>query len=297
MDGDNYDPATGEIAHDQRPASQMTAPPQSERNLIFASPECGEVFGALAEAQGKMENPKKTKTATVKGTTRQGVAYDYTYAYAPLDEIMNVIRAPLAEAGLVHRQFLSQRGNVWVMRTIVAHRSGQWYGCDYPIFWDEARGMQGFASGVTYARRYGLMMALGLVGEDDDDANVADGNQIQIAPAGRSAARTAPASAGGGQTYPARQQAAPAPSAARAEADKRWREIRDEINVAMTFEDLDAISSSPAWAACEGKYVEAASEDGGDRSAAMQRAATAMDGLRSRIESRRMMLQDQMEGR
>ncbi len=152
-------------------------PTSGERNLIFASPECGELFGALAEAQGKMENPKKTKTASVKGTTKEGKSYSYDYKYAPMEEVIDVIRAPMSAAGLIYRQFLAQRDGNWVMRTVIAHRSGQWYGCDYPLFAYKP-GAQGFASGVTYARRYGLMLALGLVGEDDDDANVADGHPV-----------------------------------------------------------------------------------------------------------------------
>lgn len=252
-----YDPETGVVAVDLMGEQRNVPAPVEyggERNLIFASPECGEIFGALADAQGAMENPKKTKTAKVKGRTKSGAEYDYSYAYAPLDEIMNVIRKPLADVGLVHRQFLSQRGGIWTMRTIVAHRSGQWYGCDYPIFWDEARGMQGFASGVTYARRYGLMMALGLVGEDDDDANVADGSMAQIAPTARSAVRTAQEAPRGGQSYPARPQAAPAPSDARAEAQKRYKEIMAAIDAALTIpapQGLDGIDGNPAWAGME----------------------------------------------
>lgn len=291
MDGD-YDPETGEVQN--LPARRTDA---GERNLIFASPECGEVFGALADAQGAMENPRKTKTAKVQGKTRTGADYNYTYAYAPLDEIVNVIRKPLADAGLVHRQFLAQRGAVWVMRTVVAHRSGQWYGCDYPIFWEEARGMQGFASGVTYARRYGLMMALGLVGEDDDDANVADGNQAQVTATERSGARTAPSSPSRAQAYSPKQQAAPVPSATEADAMKRWREIRDEINASMTLPELDAIEKMPAWKMCRTRYVEAAAETGATEEEAVHRAEGLMQGLRDRIESRRLMLQDQAEGR
>lgn len=170
-------------------------PPSGERNLIFASPECGELFGALAEAQGKMGNPKKTKTATVRGTTKDGKAYSYDYKYAPLEEVIDVIRAPMSAAGMIYRQFLAQRDGAWVMRTVVAHRSGQWYGCDYPLFADKP-GAQGFASGVSYARRYGLMLALGLCGEDDDDANVADGQPVTTVYAKdtppRPAARKAP---------------------------------------------------------------------------------------------------------
>lgn len=174
---DGFDRETGEvIERPQLPAMAESRP----QNLIFASPECGEVFGALCDMQGEMEAPKRTKTAKVKGRTRTGSEYDYSYAYAPLDEIIRVIRAPAKAAGISYRQFLAVRGGQHVMRTIVAHRSGQWFGCDYPIFWDESRGMQGFASGTTYARRYGLSLAFGIAPEDDDDANVADGNVATV---------------------------------------------------------------------------------------------------------------------
>lgn len=279
MDGETYDARTGEVV-EARP--QVPMQPPAERNLIFASPDCGEVFGALAEAQGSMENPKKTKTAKVKGRTKTGGEYEYSYAYAPLDEIVNVIREPLAKAGLIHRQFLSTRGQTWVMRTVIAHRSGQWYGCDYPIFWDETRGMQGFASGVTYARRYGLMMALGLVGEDDDDANVADGNPATVASKGR----TAQGSAGAAATGSARShtpQAAPA-SPERDAAQVRYKEMRNEIDASMSEQDARAIDGCPAWVTMEKMIRD------------LEPAATADNAiqmLRDRIENRVAMLQDQ----
>lgn len=174
----------------QLPAMAESRP----QNLIFASQECGEVFGALCEMQGEMGAPKRTKNAKVKGKTRSGAEYSYEYSYAPLDEIIATIKLPMKTAGLAYRQFLAQRSGQHVMRTIIAHRSGQWMGTDYPIFWDESRGMQGFASGVTYARRYGLMLALGIAAEDDDDANVADGNVAQVQDRRKPAqeARTAP---------------------------------------------------------------------------------------------------------
>jgi hypothetical protein len=291
MDGETYDGGTGEIV-EHRP--QVPMRPPAERNLIFASPECNEIFGALAEAQGDMENPKKTKTAKVKGRTKTGGEYEYSYAYAPLDEIVNVIREPLAKAKLIHRQFLSTRGDSWVMRTVIAHCSGQWYGCDYPIFWDESRGMQGFASGVTYARRYGLMMALGLVGEDDDDANVADGNQATVS-AGRSGGATAQGSPAPSRSAPARQQAAPAPSVAKADADKRFRELRSLIRNVEAAADLDGWQESLAWEACAAKVAESEVEAGKTEAEAKMVAENAMALLVGEIEKRRRELMPERE--
>lgn len=227
--------------------------PRREMNLIFTSPACDQVFGALVLAQAAMENPKKTKNAKVKGRTRSGSEYEYSYAYAPLEEIVNTIRAPLAAAKLVHRQFLAQRGDTWMMRTVIAHESGQWYGADYPIFWDETRGMQGFASGVTYARRYGLMMALGLVGEDDDDANVADGNPAKIV----SRPRTAPERTNGTYDPPpvASPTTAPPEAAAdddRKEARKRHNELWAKIEECQLPEDVASWMDSPPWTEMEG---------------------------------------------
>lgn len=277
MDGERgvYDPETGEVV--DRPQLPARTPSQGERNLIFASPDCGEVFGALAEAQGKMGNPKKTKSAKVQGTTKGGASYNYDYKYAPLEEVVDVIRGPMSQAGLVYRQFLAQRGDAWMMRTIIAHRSGQWFGCDYPVFADRP-GAQGFASGVTYSRRYGLMLALGLVGEDDDDANVADGNVAKIDGGARTAQESAPAAT----TGRGRPQAAPAPSEAKAEATRRWKELRDEIDACMTIpapNGLDGIAGSLAWTACVGAV-----------SAAGDAADNVMGLLLDRIEKRRAML-------
>ncbi len=275
---DGFDETTGEIeVRRSVPAMQ-----QGERNLIFASQECGEIFGALAEAQGRMANPKKTKTAKVQGTTKSGGTYSYDYKYAPLEEVVDVIRKPMSEAKLVYRQFLAQRDGAWMMRTIIAHASGQWFGCDYPLYADRP-GAQGFASGVTYARRYGLMLALGLVGEDDDDANVADGNPVEIK--GRespTAARTAQEAPRAARAAPQRLQAAPAPSEAKTDATKRWKELRDMIDAAEDMHDLDGIDGCPAWMAC----ADAVGRSEGDAGKASQ----VMQILRERIEGQRKLL-------
>lgn len=271
MDGPDYDRETGEVVEPRRelPALPEVRQPQS---MIFASPECAQVFAGLCEFQGSCEAPRKTKTAKVQGKSRAGNAYEYSYAYAPLEEIHSVIRAPMKTAGLAYRQFLAVRDRQWVMRTVIGHQSGEWFGCDYPIFWDQDRGMQGFASGVTYARRYGLMLALGIVGEDDDDANVADGNVAAIAPTARGERA--------GRSYPPRREAAPAPSTERAEADKRFREIRDDIDQCSDPVELARIDGCPAWTMLE-SWLERAGAN----------VAESLAMLRARIEKRRRELQ------
>jgi hypothetical protein len=156
---ERYDPETGEIAAIV-----------SESGSLAGSPDMTEVWGALIQAQAAIEPPQRTKTGRVTGKTRTGQDYQYEYKYAPLDEIVAKLKKPLADAGLGYQQSLSSRGQQTMLRTIVFHKSGQWLAVDYPIFYDTSKGSQGFAIGVSYARRYGLTLAFGLAPEDDNDA-------------------------------------------------------------------------------------------------------------------------------
>lgn len=126
-----------------------------------------QVCEALAAAQGEFKAPQRTKTAKVKGQSRNGSEYAYEYKYAPLEEIINSVKETLAKNDLFYYQYLlPPRFNV--MRTVIRHASGEFIASDYPVF-PTKEGAAGFASGVTYARRYGLSLALGLAPEDDDD--------------------------------------------------------------------------------------------------------------------------------
>lgn len=167
-----------EQALDQVSSSKLVHVPAPPPALIpLASPSVQQVCTALAVAQGEFKTPKRTKPATVEGTTRDGRRYSYKYMYAPLEEIVDAVKEALSKNGLSRQQYLVARGEQTVLRTIIWHASGEWIASDYPIF-PTKEGGQGFASGVTYARRYGLSLALGLAPEDDDDGNIADGNAV-----------------------------------------------------------------------------------------------------------------------
>jgi hypothetical protein len=147
----------------------------------FASMLTNEINAAICAAMKEFTPPAKTKDVAQKGTTRAGREYTINYKYAPLDDIVTALRQPLTNNGLWFRQFVVvDPSGTATQRTIVYHSSGQWIGSDFPIFASK-EGAQGFASGSTYARRYGLELALGIqCSDDDDDANSADGQQARI---------------------------------------------------------------------------------------------------------------------
>jgi hypothetical protein len=158
---EEFDAQTGELV----PAIQS-------RPLLYSSTETSQIAEALAAAQAEMEPPRRTKEGEIKGTAKSGREYSYKYKYAPLEEIARVIREPLGKQRISWHQLVVTRGGDFFLRTYLRHSSGEWMFSDYPVLADRS-GPQGFASGVTYARRYGLSLALGITAEDDDDAAAA----------------------------------------------------------------------------------------------------------------------------
>jgi hypothetical protein len=135
---------------------------------------CAQISAALAIAQGKFGAPKRTKPVDMELKTGKVIKY----FYAPLEEIIDSIKLPLAENGLAWIQSLDRKDTGYFINTTILHASGEQLGpYPYPVLIGRD-GPQGFASGVTYARRYGLSLALGIAPEDDDDANAAEGNTV-----------------------------------------------------------------------------------------------------------------------
>lgn len=162
---EEFDRTTGEIV--ERTSAPVRVPARYE------SPETGQFAEALAAAQGEMEAPKRTKPGVIRGTTKAGRDYEYKYSYAPFEEVVRVIREPLSKHGITYHQGLVSRGDVYFVRTFLRHSgTGQWIASDYPVIADRP-GMQGFAGAVTYAKRYGLSLVVGLAAEDDDDGGTA----------------------------------------------------------------------------------------------------------------------------
>lgn len=133
------------------------------------SDSIAEIATALAAAQGAFPPIPKDRTVTVK--MRSGG--QYTFAYAPLDTIIDKTRKPLADNGLAITQGVvtDEKGTDY-MRTLLTHKSGEWLLNETPMFTAGGENAsQGFASGMTYARRYGYSAMLCLAADDDDDGN------------------------------------------------------------------------------------------------------------------------------
>ncbi len=116
---------------------------------------------ALVNAALELENPAKSASNP-----------HFKSTYAPLDEIVAYVRPLLAKHGLAVVQGAALLGETPVLRTRLLHTSGEELISDYPLN-PVKPDPQGFASAVTYARRYSLLAMLNLAGDDDDDANAA----------------------------------------------------------------------------------------------------------------------------
>lgn len=246
MDGD-YDTETGEV---------FEAPPLAYRR----SPQCGELFAALAKAQ-----------AQVKNAVRDSTNPHFRSKYSDLTSVKEACWEALTANGIAPVQMpINGAGTSVGVVTLLGHSSGQWI--ESTIFVAPGRfDAQGVGSIITYLRRYALAAMAGVAPEDDD------GNAAVAAPEART---TQEAGAPPG-AYPRRQQAASAPRGAAAEARKRWAEIAAGIDNDEKVADVEAWDGCQAWSACEKLIAEAEGE---------AVAKGSMEKLRTRIQKKKAAL-------
>ena len=139
----------------------------------------GKIAAALAKAQAVISNPEKNREVTVKGVTKTGKEFTYTFKYTTLDRIIETVRKPLTDNGLWFTQTLEHaEGGRYKLVTTLWHDSGQFIRSETPLLVDGATN-QAFGSALTYMRRYALASMLGMASDEDDDANRADGNTVK----------------------------------------------------------------------------------------------------------------------
>lgn len=125
------------------------------------------LYGALARAQAILAAPSKNREVSVK--MKSGGTYKFKYA--TLDHLIEHVRPALTENGL----WFVQKTEPGAMVTRITHESGEFLDSAVPMP-NLPNSPQEAGSVLTYFRRYSLAIALGLASDEDDDANVAEGN-------------------------------------------------------------------------------------------------------------------------
>ena len=88
--------------------------------------------------------------------------------YADLASVYEVIRKPLVDNGFcyIHSLTTQENGDHFV-DTLLMHETGCTFKTSLPLIINK-RDMQGLGSAITYAKRYGISMIVGLASEEDD---------------------------------------------------------------------------------------------------------------------------------
>jgi hypothetical protein len=123
------------------------------------SESIAELAKALARAQGQ-----------IKGALREVENPHLRRKYADLASVWDACREALSKNGLAVIQAPAVAGEQFILRTILAHESGEWIGSTLPLLSDTTgrTAMQALGSALTYSRRYALMSMVGVCPEDDD---------------------------------------------------------------------------------------------------------------------------------
>lgn len=135
------------------------------------SEEIDKLAIALAKFQGSLEQP--SLNSEVKVRTKTGG--EYKFKYADLSECKRAAKQPLADNELSVCQLIEDDYSI---RTILLHSSGQWISSKVRMPSNTADA-QSIGSAITYAKRYAFCAILGIVADDDEDANIASDNSAQ----------------------------------------------------------------------------------------------------------------------
>jgi hypothetical protein len=139
------------------------------------SADVTKLMTALAKAQGIIGDIERDRT--VKVQPRSGPGYEFSYA--TLAAIIKGIKKALSSNGLAYTQVITfePRDRLYYLTTSL-HYENEFISSVVPLI-IMSEGNQQFGSSLTYMKRYTLAALVGVSAEEDDDANVADGNTVK----------------------------------------------------------------------------------------------------------------------
>lgn len=129
--------------------------------------EAASLASALVRAQAEMSAPRKDREVTVKMKT----GGTYKFNYATMAGMMETDKPILAKHGLAFVQFVENG----CMVTRIIHESGEQMDCPLPMP-NLPNAPQEAGSLITYFKRYSYSAAFGRVADEEDDGNIAAGN-------------------------------------------------------------------------------------------------------------------------
>lgn len=135
---------------------------------MIRSESIKELAVSLAKFQAEITNPKTSASNPL-----------YNSKYAPLDEVLALVRPILGKQNLSIVQDVGGELENIKITTILMHGSGEWIESEPFILKGEQTlkggvkvvNIQGAGSMITYAKRYQVTSILGIQGAEDDDGN------------------------------------------------------------------------------------------------------------------------------
>lgn len=132
------------------------------------------IANAFASAQAEFVPVRKTKTAKVKGTSKNGKDYDYTYQYADLADILEMAIPRLSRQGLAFSQPHCMVDGKLRVVSYLLHKSGEWMHSDGIEISELSPDPQQLGIESTYFRRYDGSSFLGIAPDEDTDGQTGD---------------------------------------------------------------------------------------------------------------------------
>jgi ERF superfamily len=129
------------------------------------SESIAEIAKALAKFQSEVKQPEKS-----------GTNPHFKSKYVTLDGTVKAIHECAPKHGLSYTQMPVTNENGVGVVTLIMHSSGEFIQMDPFILPMDKKTAQGAGSASTYARRYSLSAAFGIVSDVDDDGNGATGD-------------------------------------------------------------------------------------------------------------------------
>ena len=191
-----------------------------------------ETIGKLAEALSKAQGALTSASKDSKGNYGK---------YATLAELWDTARAALSNHGLSVMQATDLVGDRLVIRTVIAHTSGEWLDGLYPVKPAQDTPM-GLGAALSFARRYTFAAMCGLTAEDSEavgSAGYPNGNSGNRPTTTGKPAAPKPAVAA---PKPAVSQEAASPAA----AAEVTGEAEEDLNGLFDGDGFDTSWSTPA---------------------------------------------------